>query len=408
MGLLYITDWNIKGSGYHSIGLSLISALTKVREEPIIVLGMNYFGREYKQTDYTVVPTEFTHIPVRIKHLLTDEELNIDKVVVALDLPLQMQLLAQFPKETRQFRYIGIFPLDGGPLVREFAAIIGEMNEAFVISEFARRCCEEAGIQVDFLPVGMTRWYIHSELGYPEEVREEHGVSDKFLILTVADNQERKNLAGAMQMVAEFAKTHHDTEYWVVTRVESRFGWQLESLARELGIRKITHFFDRKLTPQLMFLFYCCADVLLLTSKAEGLGMPVLEAQMVGHAIPIVTRTSALVELIEQGSGLLIEPDYTWIDPFGNTKRVFPSIEDGVKKLELVYNASKKSRGWMQEFGRAFMATRTWDKAAEIFCDIIDRERPWTVGGRSKVPWYFPGNLPEVPDYTYEQEYIGK
>jgi len=211
-----------------------------------------------------------------------------------------------------------------------------------------------------------------------------------------------------MQMVAEFAKTHPDTEYWVVTRMGSRFGWKLESLARDLGIRKITHFFDRNLTPQLLFLFHLCADVFLLTSKAEGLGMPVLEAMMVGGSIPLVTRTSALVELIEQGGGMFIEPDYEWIDPFGNTRRVFPSIEDGVKKLEMIYDAPEETRGWMRQHGRMFLDERKWEIVANIFWDIMNRGRDSTIGFRSKVPWYFAGHQVEVPDYKYTQEYIGK
>jgi glycosyltransferase involved in cell wall biosynthesis len=408
VSLLYITDWNIHGSGYFSIGASLVPALTKARTEPIIVLGINYHGQEYTQTDFTIVPTLFEHIPPRIIALLQDKELNLDKVVVALDLPLQLQLLAGFPRQQRPFRYVGIFPLDGGPLVREWAAIAGEMNDAFVISQFAQKCCHEAGVEVNYLPIGVTGWFVHAEPGFPEEIRQRHGVADKFIILTVADNQERKNLSGAMEMVARFAKDKPDVEHWIVTRMQSRYGWQLETLARQLGIRHITHFFDRNLDPQLMFLMYCSADVLLLTSKAEGLGMPVLEAQMVGHAIPIVTRTSALVELIEQGCGLFIEPDYHWIDPFGNTERVFPSVEDGVRKLEMVYNASDNSLEWMREYGRRFMSTRTWDKAAEVFWDVMDRHNPSTIGYRSRVPWYFGSEDLQFPDFAYEDEYRGR
>jgi len=408
MGTIYITDWNVNGSGYFSIGSSFVPALTNSRDEPIIVLGMNYFGQEYSQTGFTIVPTEFAHIPARIGVLLQDEDLNIDKVVVALDLPLQMQLLTNFPRQKRPFRYIGVLPLDGGPLVREWAAVIGEMNDAFVISQFAKKCCDDAGIEVNFLPVTATDWFPHAEPGFSEETRTEHDVDDKFLVLTIADNQERKNLAGAMEMVARLAEHHDNIEYWMITRMDSRFGWQLESLARELGIRHITHFFNRTLDPNTVFLFYNCADVMLLTSKAEGLGMPVLEAQMVGHAIPIVTRTSALVELVEQGGGLFIEPDYHWIDPFGNTKRVFPSIEDGVKKLEMVYNASEEAKEWMREFGRRFMGQRTWDKAAGIFWDVMDRDNPATIGFRTKVPWYFGQENMQFPDYEYEFEHRGR
>ena len=408
MGLIYVTDWSITGSGYFSIGASLVPALTEGREEDIIVLGINYFGQEYSQTAYTVVPTQFEHVPARIKHILKDESLDFDKVVVALDIPMHERLLAQFPRKDRPFRYTGIFPLDGGPLVREWAMIAGEMNEAFVLSKFAQKCCRDAGLDVHYLPVGVSAWFPHAEEGFRKECRETHGVDGKFIILNIGDNHERKNHAGAMQMVAEFYKRHPNTEYWVVTRMDGRFGWQMESLASDLGIRKITHFFDRTLKPNVLFLFQCCADVLLHTSKAEGLGLPVLEAQMVGSAIPIVTRTPSLIELIEEGGGLFIEPEFGFIDPFGNTKRVFPSIIDGVKKLEMIYNAPESSLEWMRHFGRIAIGNRTWDKAARVFWDALDRERLGTVGARSHAPWYSAGYKLEVPEYKYDLEHIGR
>jgi len=408
VGLLYITDWNIKGSGYFSIGASFIPALTESTDEPIIVLGINYFGQEYKQTDFTVIPTEFAHIPARIKHLVRDEELNINKVVVALDVRLQAQLLVQFPRRNRPFRYIGIFPLDGGPLVREWAMVIGEMNDAFAISRFAQRCCKDAGLRVGYLPIGVTGWFVHAEPGAREELREEHGLADKFLILTVADNHERKNFAGAMQMVAEFAKKHHNVEYWAVSRIDSPIGWQLESLARELGIRGITHFFNKELPAELLFTFYTLADVLLHTPKAEGLGMPVLEAQMTGSCIPVATRTSALVELIAPHPALFIEPEYHFIDSFGNTHRAFPSIEDGVKKLEMIYNASEHDLKWMRDFGRRHLQKRTWDKAVEAFWSVVDKDNSTTIGFRCKAPWYFGNEDLQAPDFEYEYEYVGQ
>lgn len=411
MGLVYVTDWNPKGSGYFSIGASLVPALanlTEFRNESIVVLGINYQAQEYHQTDFAIVPTQFDHVPARIDVLLKDEELHLDKVVVALDLTLQMQVLTAFPRNKRPFRYAGIFPLDGGPLVREWAMVVGEMNEAFAISKFAQRCCENAGLEVNYLPMGAGGWFVHADPEFVAELKGAKSIEGKFIILTVADNQERKNLAGAMQMVTEFSKMHPNIEYWMVTRPQSMFGWQLESLARDLGIRHITHFFDRNLDPQEMFILYCCADVLLLTPKAEGLGMPVLEAQMTGQAIPVVTRTSALVELIEQGGGLFIEPDYHWIDPFGNTERVFPSIVDGIKKLEMIYNASPDAIEWMREFGRRFMGQKTWDKAAEIFWDVMDRNNPSTVGIRDRAPWIFGGEDLQSPSFEYEHEYRGR
>ena len=236
---------------------------------------------------------------------------------------------------------------------------------------------------MQYLPIGidMVHWG-PAEKEQRKQHREEFGVSDKFVVLFVGDNHERKYAVGAMEIFTEFSRDKPNTELWMVTRLGGPYGFDLEYYAQMWGIETKVKFWERSLKSDYLWIMYTAADVLLNTSKAEGLGLPLLEAMSVGGAIPVGTRTSAIPELVEEGTGLLIESEFDFWDVYGDTKRTFPSTEDGVRKLQLLYEASEDFKEHMREFGRAYTRSRTWDCAIERFYGIIDLHRPGVVGGR--------------------------
>jgi len=65
-------------------------------------------------------------------------------------------------------------------------------------------------------PTPEERRRIRSIMGFEE---------DTFAVLTVADNQERKNLSTAMQIFADFAKDKPNARYVLVTKKDSPVGW---------------------------------------------------------------------------------------------------------------------------------------------------------------------------------------
>jgi glycosyltransferase involved in cell wall biosynthesis len=382
VAIIYVSEFVSRGSGYFRILEGLVPRLD--RQEPVWVLGLNYRG-SFHDFNFTVVPTRADWIPHQINEMLKDKSLGINKVVVALDLPVQAQRIMPFfpPVNRRGWRYIGIFPLDGGPLSRRFALPIQFMNEAFVISKFAQQCCFDLDLDVQYLPIGieMEHWG-PTEKEQRKHNREEFEVSDKFVVLFVGDNHERKYAVGAMEMFAEFSKDKGNTELWMITRLGSLYGFDLEYYAQAWGIENKVKFWNRTLPCEMLWTMYASADVLLNTSKAEGLGLPLLEAMSIGGAIPIATRTSAIPELIEEGTGLLIESGYDFWDVYGDTRRSFPSIEDGANKLQILYEASEDFRDHMREFGRAYARSRPWDYTINIFYDIINLNRPGLVMDR--------------------------
>jgi glycosyltransferase involved in cell wall biosynthesis len=114
-----------------------------------------------------------------------------------------------------------------------------------------------------------------------------------------------------------------------------------------------------------LWVAYAVSDVFLLTSKAEGLGMPLMEAMAVG--IPCVaTDCTGMAELLNDGRGYLLQHRFIHRDPFGNGRRYWVDIGAGVYALEMVYqNESTDDPAPRIETARKYVEERTWDIAVD-------------------------------------------
>jgi glycosyltransferase involved in cell wall biosynthesis len=194
-------------------------------------------------------------------------------------------------------------------------------------------------LAAEHLQIGIdtNKWRVPSK-EEKQELRKEYGIDeDTFVVLTVADNQERKNLSRSMQIFAGFNKKVKNSKYILVTRENSFVGWKLRDLAQVLKINDKFNIYERGMFFEELWKLYAISDAFLLTSKAEGLGMPLLESMATG--VPcLATNCTAIAEVLADGRGILIDADYSYVDPFGNGNRYFCSLKDGIKKLLGLYN----------------------------------------------------------------------
>jgi glycosyltransferase involved in cell wall biosynthesis len=344
-----VTDFDETGSGYKNICIPLLTGLANEGHE-IKVAGFQYKGSEHRYP-FSLIPAENLRDQLIITRNLV-ASWTPDVILVAMDIPIQqyfhenLQDLLKGDKDHKPIKYIAITPLENGPLTMSWAAVLLNMDAVFFISELGKQEALKAGIsQAEHLLVGVDTVLWHPATpAERSQLRKGLGIGeDEFVVLTVADNQERKNLWAGMEAMKLLK--------------DSNVGWKLNDLAFELGIMKEFMTFNRGLPQNDLWGLYAISDAYLQPSKAEGLGMPVLEAMACG--VPCVaTDTGALTELLEEDRGFLIRPAYTFRDVWGNSKRDMINTE---QTAYVLWEISLMESSDIPSKALDFVRSKTWD-----------------------------------------------
>jgi glycosyltransferase involved in cell wall biosynthesis len=133
----------------------------------------------------------------------------------------------------------------------------------------------------------------------------------------------------------------------------------LDDLRSEFGLQDKFMIMERGMPQEELWMLYAASDCFLLTSKAEGLGLPLLEAMSVG--VPcIATDCTGMRELLSDGRGTLVHAKDVIRDPFGNGRRYYIDIKKTKDALLQVYETRPDTKA-AQEFVRV----RTWDDSIQ-------------------------------------------
>jgi glycosyltransferase involved in cell wall biosynthesis len=346
--ILALTDMDFRGSGYFYLMSPILQGLSSQGYD-IKVVGLGYTGEEHL-FDYTIVPTKETSEGVATATNII-KLWKPDLFICGMDILLQVHIFEQLSK--LGIKYMAITPLENPPLRQSWAAQLMMMNYTFFISEIGADAAQKAGVDKSgYLPIGINTTLFHPATNEEKQnIRKGLGFGkDDYIILTVADNQERKNLWASMKVVSlllhpsltseEFDKicigdsTKKVADYEkvgsfkhvLVTREKSVVGYNLVDLASTMDINKEFTIIERGIPQDELRNLYVMSDVFLLLSKAEGLGIPILEAM--ACEIPVVaTDTGAIWELLSDGRGYLVPEKYGFIDVWGNSWRSMADIE---------------------------------------------------------------------------------
>ena len=89
--------------------------------------------------------------------------------------------------------------------------------------------------------------------------------------------------------------------------------------------------------------------------------MPMLEAMSVG--LPVVSnKTGAAIEHLQNGRGYLIDPEYTFIDTWGNSRR---DMIDRMKCATALLSVAEGTQVPDVEEARKYVTSRTWEKSVK-------------------------------------------
>ena len=367
MRIAYVSEFVFTGSGYTHISQNVCEQLVNCGHE-VTALGIGYKGEEH-HFPFGVVPISRMDYANQVEATLLNTKNSelIDHVMIALDMPMHEKFVPKLD-DSLELPYSGIFPIEAPPVTKKWAACMESMDNAFVISDFGMKACHTAGAKrVQHLPIAVDTeaWKPPT----PEErakIRESYGfTSEDKVVLTVADNQERKNLPASFDIISRV----DGVIYLLVTRTELYAGWNLPELADHYGIRDRMVPFERGISFARLWGLFAAADAFLITSKAEGLGMPVLEAMSMG--VPVVAPMhTAFHEHLSWGRGYLFDSSTKYIGPFGNEYRYLADVESGVIAMEECLKGHK-AHPTLATTAHAYIKARTWENVKEILCSTL-------------------------------------
>lgn len=390
--LLVITDMSFRGSGYFYLMSPILEKMSQ--EYDIKVIGLAYRGEEHNFGFSIVGANTYKDATAYADTIIKLWQPNA--IICGLDIPLQIALHQSL--NSFNLPYVAVTPLENPPLTMSWAAELMSMSHVFFISEVGDKAAKTVGLKnTSHIPVGVESSVYHPATdGEKSAIRKGLGYTDDDLvIITVADNQERKNLWAAMasismlvhpdiklaeidnillgqsnRRVSDYAR-NEKVKYILVTREESQIGHNLRDLAMSLDIMQNISIIERGIPQEQLRNLYVASDVFLLTSKAEGLGIPVLEA-MSCHIPCVTTNTGALNEIISGShGGILVKSEYGFIDVWGNSWRDMVSIEDVVHGIHKVFNT---------EFNWSYVDGWLFERTAEKCASLISSKLKEVLG----------------------------
>ena len=201
------------------------------------------------------------------------------------------------------------------PIQRWFdMAAIGALRRAAAIlasSDYTRRALiEEVGVPADrvhTVHLGVDREQFRP-CAVPQAFYGRYGLSAQVpYVLHISTDEPRKNLPALIQAFATVRLRHPET-------MLLKIGWPLYPRERErslgqlgaLGLRDAVIFIDDLPDGDLVY-FYNVARLLALPSRAEGFGLPVLEAMACG--LPVVCSSAASLPEVAGDAAWLVDPD---------------------------------------------------------------------------------------------------
>lgn len=208
------------------------------------------------------------------------------------------------------------------------------------------------------------------------KMREEIGIDDKFVFLTVSRNQSRKNvpeLFKAWKEFSEFPAVKNKSIFWPHMNFKDRAGWDLDDMILTMGLKNnsimyydnVAHSENEKsgISEADLARLYQMADAFILLSN-EGFGLPTLEA-MATRLPCILLDHSASSEIGSGGRSFLIPKSgsLTWVGRYLTEKPV-PDIRLAVDAMKTVM-FDKKHREEIASAGYEFATRTTWDSVTE-------------------------------------------
>ena len=379
MRILFAGNFNVSaGTGYSTILANLGTQLVGLGHE-VWILG-ELWDRSQHDYPFKVIPSDYNWIPAQAVRL--QNQMIFDHAILAMDIPKAANLLAS-SRDWRDWRAptSAIFPIESEPILPVWIERLGRLENRFVISQYGQNVlAEDAGLDSIFLPVSAKipptpvgtsdthQKALRAEvrklvtLGNPAAV-----VNSGPILVTVADNQERKDLPVIAQAVKILVDRGVNVGWILVTALGSQFGWHFPQLLIQTDIEDHAAVISWGISRERLSQVYKAADLFVLASQAEGACLPLYEAM--AHGVTCVAPDHTAITEALQGRGILVKPSRQSIHPFGNVIRHHLDPVDLADAIESYVHHSYDPVQLVD-----FIKSRPWSATARIMEQALNVE----------------------------------
>lgn len=279
---------------------------------------------------------------------------------------------------TRHFTYVAYFPLEnlykGGYLNREAEALIGLVDVPVCFSDFSRQgVLRSSGLDVPMIPVP-----IDTKIFYPRGCSESRRILnypfDAFLVGMVGMNQWRKLWGEFYKVMGRVVKRHPNVRVvpWS-TPMGNPGGCDMDELIYRNDLEHAVIMRNIHLTDEGMAHLYSALDLVVLTTAAEGAGLPPMQARACGTPALVSANTSNIefaghpFELVPSKSKALI---HGFVGP-QNTEVYMTDIDVLEERIEKLY-VDRAFREEVAEASLQSMRALTPEMILPLWENLID------------------------------------
>ena len=304
------------------------------------------------------------------------------------DVVISLYDIWALPPNTKQLLsvpWIAMIPVDGAPVSPMMISRMRDVDYIVSYSRFGEAEIRSAGFENTFIPHG-----INTDIFKPGDkkaIREKLGIPDDiFFISTVAANKgipPRKSWPELIQAYQMFREKHPDSLLYIHSTKtpygSNGEGMYFDQLIETLGIPSNAFAWPDADAYKLgvpdrgMAEIYQASDAMLLPSRGEGFGLPLLEAQACGCPI-ICGDNSSQSELCV--NGIAVEPlQRQWLPQLQYFWQI-PSIQKIADALEEIYdwtNGERKRNALMGiEFAKDYEMKTVFERYWTPFLEHVE------------------------------------
>ena len=371
--VLWVSDSPLVASGFGRVTREITTRLAQVPGLEVACLGWGYDGWPYDRSRFPLViypspgPAQDA---VNLERVISD---FTPHVVITLGEIWMLDWLHTHPVRPK-FKWIGYFPLDGGPFYPPWETMLKNVDELVTTSEFGRQIFQDGlpsrRIHVIYHGVDTA---VFRPLPERERLKSHERIRGKFVVGCVARNQPRKNIPALVKAFAQLSARIEDLHlylhmnpcdvgYDLVTLLHR---YRLQGRADVSGPDFSLH---ESLADEQLNRLYNLFDVMVLPSTGEGFGLPIIESFAAG--VPVMaTDYSACSELV-RGRGELVRMLTTVTAGTNLIEQAVIDVEHLSSCIEKLYRTPKLARQHA-EAGLAFARDLTWASLMPKWLQLI-------------------------------------